>query len=273
MTDDTTTRAAFAGGDQGYLRDRQYGDGRKLDARSRLHLEYGTAAQTLAAFEAHLVEWPSEADVLECGCGTGLFWQSGVPPTSIRLSLTDLSDGMVTRASENARSHGYDIAEATDADVQDLRFDTDSFDVVIANHMLYHVPDPDLGLAELARVLRPGGVLLAATNSYGHMDLIGDVVDEVFGSEPDGLYDVFGLDSGERRLREHFSTVSWHAYVNDLVVDDEQAVVDYVLSFPPGEDADEAQQRAVATAVGNRFADGVVRIRTRAGVFVASALS
>lgn len=262
------TRSAFAGGDQEYLRSTQYGTGEKLDVRSRLHLEFGTADATLAEFEARLIDWPTHAAVLECGCGTGRFWDAGIAPSTIALTLTDLSPGMVTEARARAEANSYRVADAHACDVQSLPFADDSYDVVIANHMLYHVPDPDLALTELARVLRPGGVFVAATNGNGHMDVIKEIVSEALVDHEDGLYDVFGIDVGERRLRERFASIAWHAYVNDLVVDDDQAVIDYVLSFPPGEHADAGGRAAVADAVARRFVDGAVRIRTRAGVFV-----
>lgn len=267
MPSDLEGRAPFAGGDQTYLRTEQYPDGRKLDARSRLHLTYGTASEKISVFEAGLVEWADGANVLECGCGTGLFWESGVT-TTVELTLTDLSDGMVEEARERAERNGFAVRDARACDVQSLPFDDDTFDVVLANHMLYHVPDPDLAVAELARVLRPAGVLLAATNGYGHMDVMKELLAEVFEDHGDGLYEVFGIDSGERRLRERFASITWHAYVNDLVIDDPVAVTEYGLSFPPGEHADATERTAFAEAVERRFADGPLRIRTRAGVFV-----
>jgi hypothetical protein len=81
---------------------------------------------------------------------------------------------------------------------------------------------------------------------------------------------VFGIDTGEARLREQFASVVWHAFDNDLLVDDPAAVVAYGLSFPPGEFATDAQRERFAQAVSRRFDSGLLRIRTRAGVFVCS---
>jgi SAM-dependent methyltransferase len=174
---------------------------------------------------------------------------------------------MVAEAVERATAAGF-VAEGRTCDVQALPFPDASFDVLVANHMLYHVPDPDLAVAELARVLRPNGVLLAATNGYGHMREINDAITEVFGGRADGLYEVFGIDTGEARLREQFASIVWHAFDNDLDVDDPAAVVAYGLSFPPGEAASFAQRTEFERVVARRFIDGRLRIRTRAGVFV-----
>ena len=263
-----TERSAFAGGDQQYLREVQYGTGAKLDVRASLHRRFGTSPVAFPAFEAALVDWPEGAEALECGCGTGRFWETADLPRSTRLTLTDLSTGMVAEAEARARSHGFTAVEARACDVQQLPFDDASFDVVVANHMLYHVPDPDLAVAELARVVRPDGVVLVATNGYGHMGEINAAIAEVFGGHEEKLYEVFGIDTGERRLRERFGSLVWHAFDNDLVVDDPAAVVAYGLSFPPGEQASDAERVAFEAAVHRRFVDGTLRIRTRAGAFV-----
>jgi len=263
-------RAPFAGGDQKYLREVQYGDGSKLDVRTELHRRFSTAVP-FPEFEAALIDWPDSVDVLECGTGTGRFWDNTVVPDSAALTLTDLSPGMVETAVAHARSRGRSGAVGRECDVQALPFADNSFDIVIANHMLYHVPDPDLGVAELARVLRPDGVLLASTNGYGHMDVVKDVIAEVFDDHADRLYEVFGIDTGEARLRRSFASIAWHAYDNDLIVDDPAMLTAYCLSFPPGEQASATEAALVADAVAARFADGPVRVRTRTGAFVCRA--
>ncbi len=261
-------RHAFAGGDQDYLRGDQYGTTAKLATRGDLHTRFGTSPISLASFEAGLISWPADAEVLECGSGTGMFWRNGITPTSSRLTLTDLSPAMVEAASAVAAEHGFGAVTGRSCDVQDLPFDDDSFDVVIANHMLYHVPDPDRALAELARVMRPDGVALVATNGRGHMAAIVDAIREVFDNYPDELYDVFGIDSGEARLRDHFTSITWHAFANDLLVDDLGAAEAYARSFPPAETAAPAEVASLRAALERRTVDGVLRVRTRAGVFV-----
>jgi SAM-dependent methyltransferase len=263
-------RSAFAGGDQQYLREVQYGNGVKLEARSNLHRSFATSAIPLAHFEAALIDWSEVRSVLECGCGTGRFWENSELPRSVEMTLTDLSQGMVDEATARARQLGFAGVLGQACDVQALPFNGDAFDVVIANHMLYHVPDPDRGVAELARVVARDGVVLAATNGYGHMREVNDATAEVFGAHGEALYEVFGIDTGEARLREQFASVVWHAFDNDLLVDDPAAVVAYGLSFPPGEFATDAQRELFAQAIARRFDSGPLRIRTRAGVFVCS---
>lgn len=264
-----TQRSAFGGGDQEYLRSTQYGTTAKLDARAYLHRAYATTPVPFSTFEARLINWPDDATVLECGCGSGLFWHNDELPRTMALTLTDLSAGMVDAGTAVATAKGFERVTGQVCDVQQLPFLDESFDVVVANHMLYHVPDPDRAVAELARVLRPDGVLLAGTNGYGHMREINELIAEVFEDHGEALYEVFGIDTGEARLRDAFGSISWHAFANDLVVDDPARVVDYGLSFPPGEDATDDQRLEFTAAVERRFTEGHLRIRTRAGAFVA----
>lgn len=263
-------RSAFSGGDQSYLRTVQYGDGTKLDVRTSLHRTYSSSPVLFPDFEAGLIEWSENAAVLECGSGTGRFWENALVPRSVSIVVSDLSPGMVDEAAERARANGFSRVVGRECDVQALPFEDESFDVVIANHMLYHVPDPGRAITELARVMRTDGVLIAGTNARGHMRQINEAIAEVFGSHGEQLDQVFGLDTGEARLREQFSSICWHAFDNDLVVDDPAAVVAYGLSFPPGESASELEEEQFAEAVDRRFVGGVLRIHTRAGVFVCS---
>mgnify|MGYP001824966247 CR=1 FL=1 len=266
-----TSQSPFAGGDQSYLRDVQYRDGTKLDIRATLHQRFSTSELLFPDFEAGLIEWRADLAVIECGTGTGRFWDNVVAPRSISLTLTDLSPGMVQLAVDRAGENAFERVEGRECDVQDLPFDDDSFDLAIANHMLYHAPDPDRAVAELSRVLRPDGTLLAATNGYGHMKEMNEAIAEVFGRGNEGLYEVFGIDTGEARLRERFGSITWHAFDNDLMVDDPAAAIAYGLSFPPGETATDEEAAAFARAIGRRFVDGRMHIRTRAGAFVCSA--
>jgi SAM-dependent methyltransferase len=262
------SRSAFAGGDQAYLRDQQYGDTSRLDARSSLHQRFSTSKVTIAQFEAALVDWHHDDRVLECGAGTGRFWTNDATPKSIHLTVTDLSPAMVAAAADSAARNGFTSVTPRECDVQGLPFPSDSFDVVVANHMLYHVPDPDLAISELARVMAPAGVVIVATNGYGHMAALNEAIAAVFGGHAEGLYEVFGIESGEARLRAQFRTIAWHAFDNDLVVTDLDAALAYCLSYPPGEDATPDEAAQLRDALAQRFVDGVLTVRTRAGVFV-----
>jgi ubiquinone/menaquinone biosynthesis C-methylase UbiE len=108
--------------------------------------------------------------VLDVGCGTGFFllnlWQAGFVGEA---HACDISPGMVAVCAESARTIGCD-ARLRVADVEDLPYEDESFDLVTAHAVVHHIPDPRGALTELLRVLRPGGALLVA----GEPSTLGD---------------------------------------------------------------------------------------------------
>ncbi|MFY9190268.1 MAG: class I SAM-dependent methyltransferase [Lawsonella sp.] len=94
---------------------------------------------------------------LELGCGTGFFllnlMQSGVAQKG---ELTDLSPGMVEVALRNGCNLGLDV-DGRVADAETIPYPDNTFDLVVGHAMLHHIPDPEQSLAEVLRVLKPGG--------------------------------------------------------------------------------------------------------------------
>jgi ubiquinone/menaquinone biosynthesis C-methylase UbiE len=100
--------------------------------------------------------WPY-ARALELGCGTGFFLlnlkQAGVLDKG---HVSDLSPGMVEVAVRNAHGLGF-VVEGRVADAESIPYDDDTFDLVVGHAVLHHIPDLDLAMREVLRVLKPGG--------------------------------------------------------------------------------------------------------------------
>jgi SAM-dependent methyltransferase len=268
-----TSRERF-GTDADYLRDRQYKDATNLNARIALHARFAQADEPWYPWLAARVEWPEDGDVLEVGCGPGLLWSSIAPLLPhLRLTLTDLSQGMLDEARRVVDPiESLDLVATRACDAQDLPLPDNSFDVVVANHMLYHVPEPAEAAREFARVLRPDGVLMAATNGQDHLDLIADISRQVFGwSSLDFVDRRFGRSNGNAILATAFEAVAWHHHPGRLVCDDPDAVIAYIQSSSAGQEAGAERLAALTDAVHQRFevADGVVTMTTDAGCFIA----
>jgi ubiquinone/menaquinone biosynthesis C-methylase UbiE len=247
-----------------YLREVQYRDSSRLAARARLHVKYGTAAVAWFPWVATQIAWPPRARVLEVGCGAGWMWAEAAArlPSAIDLVLTDLSTGMVIEALDRVGSLGrYDRTSGRVADVQELPFRSAAFDVVVANYVLHHVPDAGRAVAEIARVLRPGGQLVVACVGDGHLTELHQIRREVFGDHWAPLTGGFGAAQGAHLLPVHFGEVEWRPYSDQLDCADPDDVVAYLASIPPVDGADDALRSRVAEAVQARFAAGGGRLR------------
>ena len=115
--------------------------------------------------------------VLEVGTGTGFFllnlWQAGYVRED--LHATDISPGMLEVCAHNAAALGVDVT-TTPGDIEDLPYPDDRFDLVLGHAFLHHLPDPDRALAEMLRVLRPGGTLVIAGEPTRWGDRLAGVV-------------------------------------------------------------------------------------------------
>jgi ubiquinone/menaquinone biosynthesis C-methylase UbiE len=115
--------------------------------------------------------WPY-GRALEVGAGTGFFLlnlkQAGVLDEG---HVTDISPGMVEVARRNAAGLGFEV-QGRIADAESLPYDDDSFDLVVGHAVLHHIPDVELALREVLRVLRPGGRFVFAGEPTARGDVI-----------------------------------------------------------------------------------------------------
>jgi SAM-dependent methyltransferase len=155
--------------------------------------------------------------VLEVGCGPGEAAERIAHDLGADVVAIDQSERMV----ELARHRGVD---ARVGDVQALEFDDARFDCVLAAWMLYHVADIERALDEIARVLRPGGRLVAVTNADDHLAEIWRLV----GIER--VPHVFGRENGGELLRRHFATVDRRDVDGTVTLHDAGAVRTYLAS-------------------------------------------
>ncbi|HET8616860.1 MAG TPA: class I SAM-dependent methyltransferase [Actinomycetales bacterium] len=202
--------------------------------RAELERQYGTQTRlrTRAGFWAPSPPGESPQDialealrtsgareVLEIGCGRGLFAQRLQTELGVRVLATDRSVAMVQATAGRGVS-----AEVADAD--HLPYPADSFDAVVAMWMLYHVPDLDRTLAEVRRVLRPGGVLVAVTNGRRHTaDLRAEA-----GLGP--AVTSFMAEDGADHLSRHFDEVTTTPTSGRAVADHATAQA-YLSTFAP----------------------------------------
>lgn len=258
--------------DRDYLRSDQYADGSNLSARISLHKRFSVAERGWFDWVFDRFDLPDDARVLEIGCGPGHLWAEVCEriPTGWDVTLADLSPGMVAEAESNLADCAHEFSFEV-ADAQVLPFDDGRFDAVVANHMLYHVPDREAAYAEFRRVLRPGGRLYATTIGAEHMrdmrELMARFADEDVSPRIDRGFE---LENGADQLAEWFVDVTCHRYDDALVVTEATPLVAYAASSPRM-DMDEAALRALGEHVEARLeSDGEIHIGKEQGLFEAT---
>ncbi|ARC84929.1 ubiE/COQ5 methyltransferase family protein [Clostridium argentinense CDC 2741] len=175
--------------------------------------------------------------ILELGCGDASLWNKNFNhiPSNWEITLTDFSDGMLKDAKKNLgekRSRfNFKIVNA-----ENIPFEEESFNVVIANHMLYHVPNINKALKEMNRVLKSEGILFASTVGKNHMKEIREIIStfDIYSltSESWESTDSFQLENGLKIVSEYFNMVELKRYKDNLKVTDPVNILDYIFSMP-----------------------------------------
>ena len=246
----------------------QYGTADKLNTRISIHAKYSVNKQGFGNWITEHYRFPEHASVLELGCGTGDMWKGKRDLAAIcgRLILSDFSAGMLDQAKETLKDMSG--IEYRVVDVQAIPYPDQSFDAVIANMMLYHVPDLGKGLSEVRRVLKDGGVFYCAT--YGENGMM-----EYIGSLFSG-YDVqtavnanFTLQNGKEKLSPFFPEVDRDLYEDALLVTDVEDLVDYIFSLSGMTDLRKLPRETVREVLSRHMAGGVLRVPKEYGMFIA----
>ena len=217
------------------LLSKQYSDSKKFMARVELNRRFRTNPYPWTLWIFDQIEFPEKAKILELGCGNAILWKSNLDriPDDAQILLTDFSEGMLEDARkvlENASERfEYDVMDA-----QQISYPDDTFDIVIANLMLYHISDRKKAISEISRVLKTDGALYATTYGRDNMkeltDLIKNFDDKIYNSLVP-FSRAFGLENGKEQLTQSFKEVEMIKYIDSLEVTEAEPIVDYVLSF------------------------------------------
>jgi len=215
--------------------EQQYRDSSNLAARIALHQRFGTNQYNWQRWVFDQFSLPSKCRILELGCGSGTLWLEnlGWVPAGWEMILSDLSAGMVEKARQNLGVHSRFQFKVMDG--RSIPSENESFDAVIANHIFQHIPDKAAALAEIRRILKPGGKFYTSTIGERHLSEISDLLAKFdpelaswasWRDQPDA----FTLEKGETQLLPWFSDVRLSRYENALDVTEVAPLLDYILS-------------------------------------------
>jgi SAM-dependent methyltransferase len=262
--------------DQSYLEREQYKDASHLSARIQLHQCFSTNYFGWFKWVFDQLVLSTAATILEIGCGPGNVWVENRDriPAGCHIYLSDFSIGMVREAKINLGLHwGNLYYESSNA--MAIPFPNATFDAVLANHMLYHVPDRQRALREINRVLKSNGQLFAATNGEDHLQELEEIIN-FCNPSAGGHYSLafsmggFTLDNGTEQLTPWFTQIEVHYYDDALIVTEARPLVDYFLSMIPraGIIPDRAYETRLTALVNDMIRQhGVINIQKSTGLF------
>jgi len=253
-----------------YLKETQYKDSSNLDARAELHRRFSTAVSGFHEWVFDHLDLQPDSRILECGCGPGWLWRENLEriPAGCTITLTDLSAGMVAEAEAALADSDHNFIFKV-ANIEELPFADGDFDIIVGNHMLYHVPDLDKGLGEVRRVLAENGSFYTATNGATHMQelrALRDMAQTVRWNLS------FRLENGRDLLAPHFSDITLELFEDSLEVTEVEPLMNYILSMKQVDSADwedgvRQARREVERVIGE---NGRFHITKSSGLFAAT---
>jgi len=255
----------------------QYQDDRNLNARIALHARFSTNPYGWSRWVFdHLTDLPEDARILELGCGPGDLWAANRTriPSEWELTLTDFSSGMVEAAQAKLADLNRQVTTRV-VDAQAIPFEDGAFDAVIANHMLYHVPDRQRALHEIRRVLQTLGTFYATTVGDQHMAQLWSLVEPFVPDIRERTSKVsrgFTLENGDNQLGEVFAHIARYDYKDALEVTEVRPVIAYLRSSSTLMDCTlEASQWATVrrTVAAHIEIKGAFHIHKASGIFIA----
>ncbi|MTK64741.1 MAG: class I SAM-dependent methyltransferase [Methanobacterium sp.] len=212
----------------------QYKDSSNFVARIELNRKFRTNPQPLTEWLFDQMDFQENSRILELGCGNAILWRTNKDKigSGQKIVLTDFSEGMLDDAKKVLGSI-KDRFEYRVMDAQNINYPENSFDMIIANLMLYHVPNRKEAFSQITQVLRDDGSFYASTFGQNNMKELNELVQEFYPrlNSLETLSNKFGLENGKSQLEDYFGQVTMDKYPDHLEITDAQPVIEYFLSF------------------------------------------
>lgn len=251
----------------------QYRNASNIMARINLHKLYSTNKQGWFPWIFEQMDIKKGQNILELGCGAGNIWVENADnlPDGVSVTVTDISDGMLRDARREIGREDDTFSYAV-CECQDIPFGDNTFDVVIANHVLFYCEDLNRACREIKRVLKPGGILVAGTYGSKHMkeiSMLAAEYDDRIILAAENLYEIFGKENGSNILKTAFSQVEWKQYDDAIEIDDAEPLISYVLSCHGNQNQYIAHKYKDFRAFMKKKVNGGFHITKDAGIFIA----
>lgn len=257
----------------------QYVDSSNLNASVKLQDRYSSNEHGWYKWTFSKLKLDREYKILEIGCGNGALWSKNIEylNNDLDITLTEVCEDMIKDAQKNLIHH-KDKFNFQIADPNNIPFEDESFDIVIANHILFYMKDLDQVLSEINRVLKVGGHFYCSTIDSNNMKELEELMlgfsNNIHISE-EKLSSKFGLKNGEGILKNYFSEVNKHLYEDKLIVNDTEGILEYIYSIPGNIlEVVETKKKEFEAYVDKNIKDnGAILITNRSGLFESRKMS
>lgn len=258
---------------QEYLLKDQYRDATNFTLRVETLQRMGVMQGSWYRWIFDHIQIPERSRVLELGCGPGFLWRENLDrvPQAWEVTLSDFSPGMLEAARRNLQQGGDHFAYQV-IDAQAIPYAAGHFDAVIANAMLYHVPNLAQAFSEVKRVLKPDGKFYATTIGDRAVSELGTILQQVgYGTWLGGPFG-FSIENGRQQLEHWFSHATLERLEKELLINERESLLGLVRSGMSREEQhDTTKQRAVQEAVERLLQQNqALTITMDFGIFIAT---
>lgn len=250
----------------------QYNSDKNLNLRSNLH-----------SYNVNKIDWDvwcfdnmnfcKNDKVLELGCGNGKLWLKNKEKIKgdINITLSDFSKSMIKSAKNSLKELNIDF-KYKEINAENIPYKDETFDVIIAEHMIYFVSNIEKALKEIKRVLKPNGKLYITTNSKNTMHELNELSEKFApnsGLSNNGLSERFNLEEGEKLLKKYFKYVNLNVLEGKIILSESEPLVSYKASTIQGKSILSGKKRLEFKEYLDNYIkeNKQISITTKAGIF------
>lgn len=250
----------------------QYKNTNNLKIRKSLHEKYSVNKVGFQKWMFEQYPFCAKMKVLELGSGRGELWNyyfenDILLSYEMDITCSDFSDGMVDCLQQRFSGKGISVKKI---DILDIPFEEGTFDLIIANSMLYHVKDIDLALSEVKRVLKKGGLFYCSTlGMNGMTQYLYHALDELGIPYNHESNISFTLQNGMQFLKKQFCKVERRDYEDALEIDKVEDYVDYIYSMASMQGLGRENYAVLLNYFNSKKVNGYLHVPKEYGMFVA----
>lgn len=250
----------------------QYQNASNISARINLHSLYSKNQQGWFQWIFVNMQIQNGMKILEIGCGDGTLWLQNVSkvPQNIKIILSDISEGMMRDARRAIGTEDIRFKFRI-FDCHNIPFENETFDLVIANHVLFYCNDIPKVCEEVKRILKKNGRFICSTYGSNHMKEVNRLVqdfDKRIILSAEQLNEKFGLENGGEILQKYFPKYDWKLYEDYLIVSEPEPLISYVLSCHGNQGQYILDRYKEFQSFVRKKTKGGFRISKEAGIFI-----